>query len=64
MMHFFFSKLQLFYPFSDLQHSVLSGFYNSRFITDINYSEGNIEWGEQTVTLWTTIEFFCFYARF
>ena len=26
----------------------------------IDYSEGIIEWGEQTVTLWTVIEFYVF----
>jgi len=50
-----------------MQHSVLSGFYHSRFITDIDYNKGNSEWGgKQTVTLWTAIKFyvFMFYAGF
>ena len=32
----------------------------SRFITDIDYSDGNVEWEEQAVTLRTAIEFYVF----
>ena len=55
---FFFNKLRLaYFSICNIQYfSVFTTVSLSRN-TDIDYSEGNIEWGKQTVTLWTSTEF-------
>ena len=57
-----FSSFAVILPFFRSVHSV--PFHLIQQITDIGYSEGNIEWGQQTVTLWTAIGFYVcmFYA--